>query len=264
MTLWVRAGRAERARSGLARSGLARRAAALAVAVLAACAGKQQPGAVSSGDSTVAASSSAPAMAASRVTGAPVPDKGHSPVRKRVLFVGTSLTAGLGLDPSEAYPALLQAKADSLGLAVEMVNAGMSGETSAGALRRIDWLLRSPADVVVIETGANDGLRALDVDSTRANIDAIVARTQAARPAARVLLVQMEAPPNLGRDYTTRFHDMYPEIARRHNITLVPFLLDRVAGIRSLNQEDGIHPNSQGEKIVAENVWRMLGPAMRS
>src|SRR5512133_3045828 len=125
-----------------------------------------------------------------------------SPVSRRtVLVVGTSLTAGLGLDPEEAYPALLQRKADSLGLHVEIVNAGLSGETSAGAVRRMDWLLRGQADVVVIESGANDGLRGLDVDSTRANLRAIVAKVKAARPAARILLAQMEAPPNLGAKY---------------------------------------------------------------
>ena len=134
--------------------------------------------------------------------------------RKTVLIVGTSLTAGLGLDPEEAYPALMQRKADSLGLHVEIVNAGLSGETSAGALRRMDWLLRGPADVVVIETGANDGLRGLDVDSTRANLRAIVAKVKAARPAARILLAQMEAPPNLGAKYTSAFHAMYQDVAR--------------------------------------------------
>src|SRR4051812_37432489 len=132
--------------------------------------------------------------------------------RKTVLIVGTSLTAGLGLDPEEAYPALLQRKADSLGLHVEIVNAGLSGETSAGALRRMDWLLKGPADVVIIETGANDGLRGLDVDSTRANLRAILGKVKAARPAARILLAQMEAPPNLGAKYTSAFHAMYQDV----------------------------------------------------
>ena len=181
----------------------------------------------------------------------------------RVVFVGTSLTAGLGLAPEESYPALLQRKADSAGYAARMVNAGLSGETSAGALRRIDWLMREPADVVVIETGANDGLRGLNVDSTRANIEAIVARVRAAQPGARILLAQMEAPPNMGDRYTTAFRAMYPAIARERGLTLVPFLLERVAGVVELNQGDGIHPNEEGEKIVAENVWRVLEPALR-
>jgi len=178
-------------------------------------------------------------------------------------MVGTSLTAGLGLDPEAAYPALLQRRADSLGLHVEIVNAGLSGETSAGALRRIDWLLRGPADVVVIETGANDGLRGLDVDSTRANLRALIAKVKAARPAARILLAQMEAPPNLGAKYTTAFGAMYQDVARETGVTLMPFLLRDVAGVPSLNQGDGIHPNERGEQIVADNVWSALAPVLR-
>lgn len=178
-------------------------------------------------------------------------------------MVGTSLTAGLGLDPEEAYPALLQRKADSLGLHVEIVNAGLSGETSAGALRRMDWLLRGPADAVVIETGANDGLRGLDVDSTRANLKAIVAKVKAARPAARILLAQMEAPPNLGAKYTAAFHAMYQDVAREEGVEVMPFLLQGVAGITSLNQQDGIHPNERGEVIVADNVWKALEPVLK-
>ena len=178
-------------------------------------------------------------------------------------MVGTSLTAGLGLDPDEAYPALLQRKADSLGLHVEFVNAGLSGETSAGALRRMDWLLRGPADVVVIETGANDGLRGLDVDSTRANLRAIVAKVKAARPAARILLAQMEAPPNLGAKYTSAFHAMYQDVAKEASIEVMPFLLQGVAGVTSLNQPDGVHPNVKGEEIVANNVWSALEPVLR-
>jgi acyl-CoA thioesterase I len=178
--------------------------------------------------------------------------------RRTVLFVGTSLTAGYGLDPDDAYPSLLQRKADSAGFHVEMINAGLSGETSAGALRRIDWLLREPADVIVLETGANDGLRALNVDSTRANLEAIIAKIRAARPAARILLVQMEAPPNLGRDYTAAFRAVYPAVARSTQVALVPFLLAGVAGKAEYNQADGIHPNVAGERLVAENVWPAL------
>jgi acyl-CoA thioesterase-1 len=180
-----------------------------------------------------------------------------------VLIVGTSLTAGLGLDPEEAYPALLQRKADSLGLHVEIVNAGLSGETSAGALRRMDWLLRGQADVVVIESGANDGLRGLDVDSTRANLRAIVAKVKAARPAARILLAQMEAPPNLGAKYTAAFRAMYQDVAKEESVGLLPFLLRGVAGVTNLNQQDGIHPNERGEEIVANNVWEALEPVLR-
>ena len=183
--------------------------------------------------------------------------------RKTVLIVGTSLTAGLGLDPEEAYPALLQRKADSLGLHVDIVNAGLSGETSAGALRRIDWLLRGPADVVVIETGANDGLRGLNVDSTRANLRAIIGKVKAVRPAARILLAQMEAPPNLGAKYTAAFSAMYQDVAKEEGVGIMPFLLQGVAGVTSLNQSDGIHPNERGEEIVAANVWAALEPVLR-
>src|SRR6185436_1452307 len=187
----------------------------------------------------------------------------QSPVaRKTVLIVGTSLTAGLGLDPEEAYPALLQRKADSLGLHVEIVNAGLSGETSAGALRRMDWLLKGSADVVIIETGANDGLRGLDVDSTRANLRSIVGKVKAARPAARILLAQMEAPPNLGAKYTAAFSAMYQNVARDEGVSVMPFLLRGVAGVTGLNQPDGIHPNERGEQIVANNVWETLGPLL--
>jgi acyl-CoA thioesterase-1 len=180
-----------------------------------------------------------------------------------VLIVGTSLTAGLGLDPEEAYPALLQQKADSAGLPFEIINAGLSGETSAGALRRIDWLLRGPADVVIIETGANDGLRGLNVDSTRANLRALIEKVRAARPAARILLAQMEAPPNLGAKYTAAFSTMYQDVAREAGVSVVPFLLEGVAGVSSLNQPDGIHPNERGEQIVADNVWAALEPVLR-
>ena len=190
-------------------------------------------------------------------------DAGSRSTRKSVLIVGTSLTAGLGLDAEDAYPALLQQKVDSVGLHYEVVNAGLSGETSAGALRRVDWLLRGPADVVIIETGANDGLRGLNVDSTRANLRAIIAKVKAARPAARILLAQMEAPPNLGTKYTNAFHAMYQDVAKETGVSVMPFLLEGVAGVSRLNQGDGIHPNEEGEQIVANNVWKALEPILR-
>jgi acyl-CoA thioesterase-1 len=182
--------------------------------------------------------------------------------RPRILIVGTSLTAGLGLDPDDAYPALLQRKADSAGYNVDIVNAGLSGETSAGARRRLEWLLREPAAAVVIETGANDGLRGLDIDSTRANLTSILQYTKQALPGVRLFLVQMEAPPNLGAEYTRRFHDSFGAVAQAEGATLIPFLLDSVAGVRDLNQNDGIHPNEEGSRLVAANVWRSLGPAL--
>lgn len=193
--------------------------------------------------------------------------RGGSPGRSRrstVVFLGTSLTAGLGLEPEEAFPALLQEKIDSAGLSYEVRNAGLSGETSAGALRRTDWLLRQPIDVLVLETGANDGLRGLNVDSTKANIQAIISRVLAAKPSARIMLVQMEAPPNLGTGYTSRFRAMFPDLARENGVGLLPFLLDGVAGERALNQNDGIHPTAEGSRQVADNLWPALERELRA
>lgn len=177
--------------------------------------------------------------------------------------MGTSLTAGLGLEPDSAYPAVLQRKLDSAGVAYRVVNAGFSGETSAGALRRLPWLLRDTASVVMIETGANDGLRGQDVDSTRATLRAIVRRVKATLPDAIVLLAQMESPPNLGERYTTAFRAMFPAVAREEGITLLPFLLDSVAGVPEMNQGDGIHPNEAGARVVAENVFRAVLPVLQ-
>jgi acyl-CoA thioesterase-1 len=184
-------------------------------------------------------------------------------VRVRVLFVGTSLTAGLGIDPDSAYPAVIQQMADSNGLSVLVVNAGLSGETSASTLRRVDWLLRDVPDVVVIETGANDGLRGLDPDTTSANIVGIISKVRAVKPDARILLAQMEAPPNLGPQYTRRFRDLFLTVAADQAVTLIPFFLDGVAGVPSLNQADGIHPTEAGARIAARNMWRTLAPVLR-
>lgn len=177
------------------------------------------------------------------------------------MLFGTSLTAGLGLDPDAAYPALLQRKADSAGFAITIVNAGLSGETSAGALRRAAWVLDQPAAMVVLEVGANDGLRGVDPDSTYANLVALIASVQKQQPSARTFLVQMEAPTNLGRDYTARFHSAYAKAAQRGGVPLLPFLLQGVAGDGHLNQADGIHPNVTGSKVVAETMWQALSPA---
>jgi acyl-CoA thioesterase-1 len=185
---------------------------------------------------------------------------GTRPERRTILFAGTSITAGLGLEPDSAYPHLIDRKLDSLRLPYDVVNAGVSGETSAGLLRRIDWLLREPFDVVVVETGANDGLRGAPVATVRANIQQIIDRIKAARPEAEILLVQMEALPNFGERYTSDFRAMFPDLARRNGVTLLPFLLEGVAGHRDLNQADGIHPNMAGERVVAENIWRALRP----
>ncbi len=180
----------------------------------------------------------------------------------RVVLVGTSLTAGLGLDPDSAYPAVLQQLADSNGIRATIVNAGLSGETSAGALRRVEWLLQARTDAVVIETGANDGLRGLDPDSTRANLVAIIGRVRAAYPEARILLAQMEAPPNLGPRYTRAFHDVFLNVARDEGVTLIPFFLEGIAGVAALNQPDGIHPTAEGARRAARNMWKTLAPVL--
>src|SRR5687768_2560812 len=182
--------------------------------------------------------------------------------RRTILFLGTSLTAGLGLDPDSAYPQQIQRKIDAKRLPYQVVNAGVSGETSAGLLRRLDWVLRQPAAVIVVETGANDGLRGLPVSATRATIAQVLSRIRQEQPTASVVLVQMEAPPNLGQEYTSEFSAMFAELAREHGATLMPFLLEGVAGEARLNQGDGIHPNNEGERIVADNVWRALQPLL--
>ena len=180
-----------------------------------------------------------------------------------VLFIGTSLTAGLGLNPDSAYPQLVQQKISSDHLPFEVVNAGVSGETTAGLLRRMDWLMRGNFDVVVLETGANDGLRGTPVATVKENLRSIVSQIRAKHPQAKVILVQMEAPPNLGPAYTNAFHAMYADVAREMGVTLMPFLLQGVAGDRALNQADGIHPNQRGEHIVADNVWKTLEPVLK-
>lgn len=180
-----------------------------------------------------------------------------------VLMLGTSLTAGLGLPPEEAFPARVQARIDSAGLPFRVVNAGVSGETSAGALRRLDWLMRQQFDVLVLETGANDMLRGMDLDSTRANVQGIIDRVRAERPGVEIVLAGMLAPPNLGRDYASEFRDLYRDIASENDLTLIPFLLEGVGGVPDMNQGDGIHPNEEGADRVASNVWQVLEPVLR-
>jgi acyl-CoA thioesterase-1 len=192
-----------------------------------------------------------------------VPARAAEGERGRVVFLGTSLTAGLGLDPDQAFPALIQRKIDSAGLAFEAVNSGVSGETSAGARRRMDWLLRQPVSVLVIETGANDGLRGLEVDSLRSNIQAIVAEARKLSPPPAIVLLGMRAPPNMGLSYARRFHTVYRELAEENDLALVPFLLDGVAGVSSLNQGDMIHPTAEGQQRMADIVWKTLEPILK-
>ncbi|HEY2994225.1 MAG TPA: arylesterase [Methylomirabilota bacterium] len=178
-----------------------------------------------------------------------------------IVALGDSLTAGLGVTADEAYPALLQARLERDGLRYRVVNAGVSGDTTAGALRRVDWVLRARPAVVVVALGANDGLRGLPVTAMRDNLAAIVTRLRAG--GARVLLAGMRLPPNYGAAYTREFAEAFPSVARRASVPLVPFLLEGVAGVPALNQADGIHPNAAGQRVVADNVWRALQPLLQ-
>ena len=211
----------------------------------------------------VARGSAAPPARAAGDTASTSSSGSTSGGRRQLLFIGTSLTAGLGLDPDSAYPMLVQYRIDSAGLPFEVTNAGVSGETSAALLQRLDWLMRADFDVVVLETGANDGLRGIPVGAMRRNIAQVIGRIQQSHPNARIVLAQMEAPPNMGPQFTRDFHRVYPELADSLGVTLMPFLLDGVAGRSGLNQGDGIHPNIEGEHIVARNVWRTLEPMLR-
>lgn len=185
-----------------------------------------------------------------------------SAAKVTVLFFGTSLTAGYGLEPSQAFPVLVAQKAAAEGYPINAINSGLSGETSAGALRRIDWVIKRPVDIVVVETGGNDGLRALDAGALKSNLAGIVKKIRTTQPKATILLAMMEAPPNFGAQYTAGFRDAYTSVAKSERVGLMPFLLDSVAGKAELNQDDAVHPNAAGEKIVANNVWRALKPAV--
>ena len=183
---------------------------------------------------------------------------------KTVLVLGDSLSAGYGLNATQAYPALLQRRVDEVGLNFEVVNAGVSGDTSAGGLRRIDWLLRRQIDVLILELGANDGLRGIPLESTKANLQKIIDKTLQHSPGARIVIAGMMVPPNLGPIYTDQFRNLFSELAEENEAELIPFLLARVAGRRELNLADGIHPNPEGHRLVAETVWEVLEPVLRS
>ena len=178
---------------------------------------------------------------------------------KVILFFGNSLTAGYGIDPSESFPAIIQQKIDSLGYDYKVVNAGLSGETTAGGNNRIDWVLeRQPVDIFVLELGANDGLRGLDPEQTRKNLEEMIDKVRQANPEVEIILAGMMMPPSMGRDYSKRFSQVFPTVAEKKDVKLIPFLLENVAGERALNQADGIHPTAEGARIVAENVWEVL------
>lgn len=177
-----------------------------------------------------------------------------SETTKTILFFGDSLTAGYGLSPDEAFPALIGLELSMNKKKVKVVNAGLSGETSAGGLSRVDWILRQPVDIFVLELGGNDALRGLPVDQTIKNLQGIIDKVKTKYPQAKIVLAGMMAPPNMGKQYSEQFKNVYPKLARKNNLTLIPFLLEGVGGIEKLNQADGIHPNVEGHKVVAKNL----------
>lgn len=190
---------------------------------------------------------------------AATPEKDDVPV---ILFLGNSLSAGLGVDDDEAFPNLIQEKIDSLGWSFQVVNAGISGETSLAGLSRMDWILKQPVDVLVLELGGNDGLRGISTEVTRRNLGQIIGKTRQVYPDAEIILAGMQIPPNLGHAYTQDFRAMYPDIADEYDVHLIPFLLEGVGGVESMMQPDGIHPNAAGHRRVAENVWDVLQPVL--
>ena len=200
-------------------------------------------------------SSSAAERAGTEITAA-----APAAAKPRIVFLGDSLTAGLGLPPSASVPSLIAARMKEKGFDYEVVNAGVSGDTSAGGLSRLDWSLEGDVKVLVIELGANDGLRGLPVAAMKGNLDEII--TRAKRRGITVLLTGMEAPPNYGEAYTSEFRNAYRDLARAHDVAFVPFFLDGVAGISALNQADGIHPNVEGARLIEQRIWKTLEPIL--
>ena len=226
---------------------------AIAAAVLAltfvGCGSREEPSPVAE---------AAPSAASSSPSAPATPGSDPTSTRPRIVVLGDSLTAGLGLAPSEAYPSLLQQRLSEGQMDYEVMNAGVSGDTSAGGLSRLDWALEGDVRVLILALGGNDGLRGLPPDALRKNLAQIIERAQAR--GITVVLTGMEAPPNYGRDYARAFHDVYPALAKHYDIPLVPFLLEGVGGIGRLNQGDGIHPNAEGARILADNIWAVLKP----
>lgn len=182
---------------------------------------------------------------------------------KTILIFGDSITAGYGLDDTdEAFPGVIQEKIDSMDLEYTVVNSGISGETTAGGLGRIDWVLNQNVDVFVLELGANDGLRGVSLSETRSNLQAIIDAVKKKYPEATIILAGMQLPPNMGQDYTSEFKSIFPELAEENDVELIPFILEDVGGNPSLNQSDGIHPTVEGHRIVAQNVWEVLNPIL--
>jgi acyl-CoA thioesterase-1 len=186
----------------------------------------------------------------------------HVQDEKVVLFLGDSLSAGFGLDVTQAFPSLVQEKIEQEKLPFKVVNAGLSGETTAGGLRRIDWLFKQKIDVLVIELGGNDGLRGIEPSETEKNLQGIINKMREKNPDARIVLAGMQAPPNMGKTYTEKFRALFPALAKKNSIELIPFLLEGVAGNPRLNLPDGIHPTAEGHQIVAETIWKTLNPIL--
>jgi len=185
------------------------------------------------------------------------------PTQKVILIFGDSITAGYGLSPDQAYPAILNKKLTDLQKDYKVIGSGLSGETSAGGLSRIDWVLRQPVDIFIVELGANDGLRGLPLEETRKNLQAIIDRVKRKYPAAKIVIAGMMVPPNMGPAYSEKFQKIFPELAKKNNATLIPFLLQDVAGNEKLNQADGIHPTAAGHKILADNVYKAITPLLK-
>jgi acyl-CoA thioesterase-1 len=187
-----------------------------------------------------------------------------APAPRVILFLGDSITAGYGLDLDQAFPALIQEKIDAKSWNFKVVNAGQSGDTSAGGLNRLDWLLKNRVDILILELGANDGLRGLPAETTRKNLQAIIDRTKGKYPEAKVIVAGMKVPPNMGGDYGRKFEAVFADLAKKNKAVLIPFVLEGVGGSRELNLADGIHPTAKGHEIVATNVWKVLEPILRS
>jgi acyl-CoA thioesterase I len=182
--------------------------------------------------------------------------------KKTIVFLGDSLAAGLGVQPQQAFPSLIEAKIRKRGLPFEVVNAGLSGDTTAGGLRRIDWLLQREIDVLVLELGANDGLRGLPVRNIKENLQAMIDKAKAKNPGVKIVIAGMRMPPNLGGQYADQFRQAFADVAKENNATMIPFLLEGVGGARELNQPDQIHPNPRGHQVVADIVWKTLEPLL--
>ena len=182
---------------------------------------------------------------------------------KSILIFGDSITAGLGVEPQQAFPALIQSKIDSLGLNYNVINGGLSGETSAGGLRRIDWVLQREVDIMILELGGNDGLRGIELSSTKENLQEIINKSKSKYPEIEILIAGMQVPPKLGTEYTKEFVEIYPSLAKENSLPLIPMILDKVGGNSDLMQSDQIHPNVEGHRVVAEEIWGYLQPLLQ-